>query len=95
MKDENGRPLQPAPPYELSLGLDWTRFNTPPLAGGLKDQPIRMFRTIKALLNTHNAIKAYRDANARLSGDALNKWLAANMEIVDFMMVVWSMEDDG
>lgn len=77
------------------LGLDWTRFSTPPYSGGLRDQPIRMMRTIRYLLSVHHSIRAWQEANAYLGVDALSTWMGANSETVEFMSFIWSLEEDG
>ncbi len=95
MKDVNGLLLEPSPPSELVLGLDWIRFNTPPYSGGLRDQPMRMMRTIRYLLNVHNSINAWKEANAYLGVEALSKWMGANSDIVKFMTFIWSLEEQN
>jgi hypothetical protein len=87
--------LQPAPPYELLIGLDWTRFGTPPYSGGLLEQPIRMMRNIRYLLSVHNSILSWNEANNCLGFEALSKWMGVNHELVEFMTFIWSLEDNG
>jgi hypothetical protein len=80
----------------LTLGLDWQRFNTPPYAGGLRDQPIRMLRTIRYLLNVYNSVRNWKEANTYLGAEALTKWMNANSDLIKFMTFIWSLEDhDG
>lgn len=59
------------------------------------DQPIRMMRTIRYLLNVHHSIHSWKEANAYLGTDALSTWMGANSEIVEFMSFIWSLEEDG
>ncbi len=94
MKASDGSLLQPFPPYELMMGLDWVRFGTPPYPGSLRDQPIRMMRTLRYLLSVHNTIQSWKEANNYLSSEGLSKWMSANNEIVKFMTFIWSLEED-
>lgn len=54
-----------SPPPELVLGWQWTRFGTPPKAGGLEDQRAGEIDRITAALNTYDAMNAWKRAKAQ------------------------------
>lgn len=81
-----------SPPPELSIGLDWQRFHTPYVAGGLRDQPLRLFGRMKIALNVYSACVAWKSKPSEND----KNWYALNGGVVKLMEYVWSLEEtDG
>lgn len=79
------------PPPELMIGLDWLKFHTPPRAGGLRDQPIRLMQRMKIALNTYQCVKTYRSASC-LSDKAFGEWASENNQVIEFMQFIWKLQ---
>ncbi len=82
-------------PEALRIGLDWQNFHTPPYAGGLTDQPMRLLREVRVAINAYNAVSAWRNAQHQLGGEALAKFYSMNSDLVEFMDYVWSLQDNA
>lgn len=83
------------PPYALSIGLDWLNFHTPPVAGGLQDQPIQLTKEIRLALMTYNTISTYRQAQRSLSDKSFTEFCNAEIDMMNFMIEVWKLQEDG
>ena len=84
---------KPTPlPYALRIGFDWSEYHTPPVAGGLIDQPIGLLRDIRTAVNTYHALRAWREAEASLQGPAFDKWCALNSKTIEFVNYVWTLQ---
>ncbi len=70
------------------------QFHTPPVAGGLRDQPIQLMKEIRLALMTYNTISAYRHAQGWLSDERFIKFCNTNPEIMKFMQEVWKLQED-
>lgn len=78
----------------LSVGLDWREFHTPPVAGGLRDQPISLMRAMRIALNTYDAIQAYRNA-PQYSAEANSQYFERNPQIMKTMQLIWKLQEDS
>ena len=78
----------------LSVGLDWREFHTPPVDGGLRDQPISLMRAMRIALNTYDAIQAYRNA-PQYSVEANNQYFERNPQIMKTMQEIWKLQEDS
>lgn len=55
-----------------------------------------MMSRMRTALNVYESVRAYRQAHANLSADALTKWYGQNGKLVKFMEFLWSMDNpDG
>lgn len=90
IKDEHGQYAKPPP--ALLIGFDWQRFHLAPRAGGLHDQPLLLLHQIRLTLNVYDAVKAYREANNILKGEALSKWFSTNGKIVRLLEYIWKLQ---
>lgn len=89
------RPNQTAPaPPALSIGLDWREFHTPPCAGGMRDQPVKLLNEIRLALSTYDAINAWRQAQNQLNADGFQSFCSSNPRLVDFMQRLWALQDE-
>jgi hypothetical protein len=77
----------------LSIGLDWREFHTPPVAGGLRDQPISLMRAMRTALNTYDAIQAYRNA-PQYSTEANSQYFERNPQIMKTMQLIWKLQEE-
>jgi len=74
--------------------LDWQNFHTPPIAGGMFDQPIQLMKEIRLALMAYNTINAYRSAQKQLSDEDSTKFFNANPDVMKFMEEVWKLQSD-
>jgi hypothetical protein len=81
------------PPRALLIGLDWKSFHTPPYAGGLADQPIRLMKDIRLALHTYNSIQSWREAQNNLNAKAFEKFCSSRPELVRFMQDIWFLQE--
>lgn len=79
------------PPPELLIGFDWLKFNTPPHAGGLHDQPMLLMHRMKIALNVYETVKAYRQAQD-INTEAFSKWQSANPKVIRLMEYIWNLQ---
>lgn len=82
------------PPYALIIGLDWQNFHTPPVAGGLRDQPIQLTKEIRLALMTYNTISVYRSGQKQLSDENFIKFCNADPDMMRLMAEVWKLQED-
>lgn len=75
--------------------MDWQAFHTPPYAGGLADQPIRLMKDIRLALHAYNSIQSWRDAQSRLKPDVFSKFCSSRPELVEFMQKVWALQEES
>jgi hypothetical protein len=74
--------------------LDWLRFHTPPVAGGLADQPLHLMREIRTAVAVYENIHAWRSAEANLSPDGFSKFCSAHPDLVSFMSEIWTLQEE-
>ena len=70
------------PPPELVIALDWERFKTPYAAGGLRDQPIQLYRRMKTALTVYNALMEWKYKYTP-TPEAEERWHATHEWVVD------------
>lgn len=74
--------------------MDWVQFHTPPVSGGLRDQPIQLMKDIHLALTTYNYINAYRQAQNQLSSEGFIKFCNAYPDLMKFMEAVWKLQEE-
>ena len=70
------------PPPELIIGLDWRNFGTPYVAGGLRDQPIRLYRAVKEALYYYDAFSVWMNKPDLKTAEQMSAWNKRNADIV-------------
>lgn len=73
-----------AAPPELIIGLDWTRFGLPYAAGGLRDQPMRLFRRMKQALTFYEALTLWKNKYTP-TPEANERWHRTHAWVVDIV----------
>lgn len=73
----------PAPP-ELVIGLNWKRFGTPYAAGGLRDQPLRLFRRMRQALTIYEALTEWKYKYTP-TPEAEERWHQTHEWVVDIV----------
>ena len=80
----------PIPP-ELQIGLDWLNFHTPYIFGGLRDQPIRLFRRMKRAVRVHEAVIAWK---FKFTPTAASEkyWYAVHADDMKILHFIWNQQ---
>lgn len=68
--------------------MDWRRFHTPYIAGGLRDQPLLLFSRLRYALNIFDAIMAWKTKYTP-NDKAYKAWLAGHEGALKVMNYIW------
>lgn len=67
--------------------------HTPPVSGGLRDQPMHLMKHLRLALTVYDVIQAYRGAEA-LGVDAFSRFCARNPRVMTTMQTIWDLQDE-
>ena len=66
--------------------------HTPPVAGGLRDQPLRLMKEIRLALNVYDAIQSYRFAEG-LSSEGFSRFSSQYPGVMRMMQTIWELQE--
>lgn len=73
------------PPPELIIGLDWRNFGTPYASGGLRDQPMNLYRRMKEALYYYDAFMVWKSKPEKMRPEQYKEWHKRNRDVVELV----------